>query len=122
MSGQPESLRQLGRDGNKPYALHSSINAIPVVFEFEGLFNHQPIRWKATLWPRGHHPDPCPDQDSQFMRIGEELDGVRAITIGLNIGQIDHATLLMTIIMVRKYKRLREGLICFGKNQTDQEI
>ncbi len=122
MPTQPESLRNIGRNGDPPYSLISAIDEIPVIFEFDGTFNQKPMRWKATLWPSGKVPNPCPDEGSQFMQIGKEVEGVRVITIGLNISQIEPATLLMTTIMVRKYKRLREGLICFGINKGDQKI
>jgi hypothetical protein len=118
MSKQPESLRHLGRNGTLPYTLLNSLDEIPVIFEFAGIFNQQPVRWQATLWLTAEHPNPCPDQGAQFMEIGEENNGMRSIAIGLDIDQIDHATLLMTTIMVRKYKRLREGLICFGKTSA----
>lgn len=48
------------------------------------------------------------------MDIGDTEAGITPITIVLNLSDIDEGAILKTLIMIRKYKRLRPGLICFG--------
>jgi hypothetical protein len=48
------------------------------------------------------------------MHIGDTETGITPITIVLNLPEIDEGAMLKTLIMIRKYKRLRPGLICFG--------
>ncbi|RMG56004.1 MAG: hypothetical protein D6717_07150 [Gammaproteobacteria bacterium] len=117
----PASLRQLGRDGRAAWRLLGPLDSCPVHFEFPGLFEQRPVLWDAWLWPRSAWQGawPCPASCTQFMRIGPEQDGRRRIELVLDLDTIDERRLLMTCIMVRKYRRLREGVICFhGRNST----
>lgn len=92
---------------------------MPVRISFEGLLQGEATTWDATLWTTTSYSGAnlCREQHSQFMDIGNTQEGVTPITIVLNLAEIDETTLLKTLIMVRKYKRLRPGLICFGSRQ-----
>ena len=126
MADDPKSLRHLGTQKTLPYRLISAEGEIPARIQFPGLFEGKETTWDATVWPLGDYQGalPCDDSSPQFMQIGEPHNGVTPITVGLNIEQLDAGALLMALIMVRKYKRLRRGLICFGRNisDADQEI
>ncbi|MDX1336156.1 MAG: hypothetical protein R3312_10255 [Gammaproteobacteria bacterium] len=126
MADDPESLRNLGTPGTVPYRLKSAEGVVPARLEFSGSFEGGETTWDATVWPLGSYPEalPCDRQSPQFMQIGDPHNGSTPITIGLNIEKLDPGALLMALIMVRKYKRLRRGLICFGRNidEDNQEI
>jgi len=125
MADEPQSLRHLGALDAPPYRLLSDEGEIPARLEFSGLFEGVETTWDASVWPLDSYPQklPCDGHSPQFMQIGETHNGITPITIGLNIEKLDARALLMALIMVRKYKRLRRGLICFGRNvDDDQEI
>lgn len=126
MADNPESLRHLGTLDKPPYRLKSADGEIPARLEFSGFFEGRETTWDATVWPLTAYPQalPCDKQSLQFMQIGDPQNGTTPITIGLNIQELDARALLMALIMVRKYRRLRRGLICFGRNvsEGDQEI
>ena len=86
---------------------------------FIGSFEGRPVIWDATIVTLDHrhatgggneraHPG------SQFIEIDEGEGDIRKITIGLQLERIDEQTILKTIIMVRKYKRLHTGRHEFG--------
>jgi len=125
MADDPQSLRHLGALDSPPYRLLSNEGEIPARLEFSGLFEGIETTWDASVWPLGSYPEalPCDRQSPQFMLIGDPHNGITPITIGLNIEKLDTRALLMALIMVRKYKKLCRGLICFGRNvDDDQEI
>lgn len=126
MADDPQSLRHLGSLDSPPYRLKSAEGEIPARLEFSGLFEGVETNWDASVWPLDTYPEalPCDRQSPQFMQIGDPHNGTTPITIGLNISELDARALLMALIMVRKYKKLRRGLICFGRNvdEGDQEI
>ncbi len=102
-------------DPRDTWQLHGSLQERPVRFEFDGPFEGRTIRWHARLWPRAEWNGrwPCPADCRQFMRIGPDRGGARDIELVLDLDRIDPRGLMMAIIMVRKYRRLREGVICF---------
>jgi len=126
MADDPKSLRHLGTLESPPYRLKSGEGEIPARLEFSGLFEGGETTWDASVWPLGSYPEalPCDSKSPQFMQIADTHNGITPITIGLNIEELDARALLMALIMVRKYKKLRRGLICFGRNVNDgdQEI
>jgi hypothetical protein len=126
MTDDPQSLRHLGALKEPPFHLKSPAGEIPARLEFSGLLEGCETTWDATVWTLDSYPEdlPCDSNSPQFMLIGSPLNGITPITIGLNIKQMDARALLMALIMVRKYKRLRQGLICFGSNAAEdaQEI
>lgn len=116
MNKRLESLRHLNSRNKPAYALISTPGEIPTRFSFDGHLLDRPTTWEATLWTTSGYPEPspCPAGRSQFMDIGDTEAGITPITIVLNLSDIDEGAILKTLIMIRKYKRLRPGLICFG--------
>lgn len=116
MNNPRESLRHLNSSNKPAYHLISTPGEIPTRFSFDGLLLDRPTTWETTLWTTSDYPEPspCPEGQSQFMHIGDTEAGITPITIVLNLPEIDEGAMLKTLIMIRKYKRLRPGLICFG--------
>lgn len=86
---------------------------------FTGSFEGRPVIWDATIMTLGHrHATGSGDErahpDSQFIEIDEGDGDIRKIRIGLQLKCIDEQAILKTIIMIRKYKRLRTGRHEFG--------
>ena len=115
----PESLRHLGQNGTLAYQKLSGEGEIPARISFEGMLEGRDTTWLATLWTTASYPgtSPCGEKHAQFMEIGDSREGLTPITLVLNLDEIDDAALLKALIMVRKYKRLRPGLICFGSQR-----
>jgi len=113
----PPSTTQQKKAGKyAEYQLISALDEQPVLFSFDGHLLGTPTTWEATLWTTSDYPEPspCPKGQNQFMEIGDSEEGVTPITIVLNLPEINEGAMLKTLIMIRKYKRLRPGLICFG--------
>lgn len=83
--------------------------------QFIGPFNGQPVVWNARLYTMQAYAEshPVGDDPLQVIDIRQENGGY-LIDIALNISQIDQAAVERTIIMVRKYKRLRLGRHEYG--------
>lgn len=87
---------------------------------FTGTFEGAPVQWHAVIvtlrrvWrerpppQRGAAPRP-------FLHVREVSAGRGRIDVGLDVERIDPPTMLKTVIMVRRYKRLRRGLQEFGE-------
>jgi hypothetical protein len=113
----PSATAQQPNNGkHTEYQLISAPGKQPVRFSFIGHLLGAPTTWEATLWTSSAYPlsNPCPSGHNQFMEIGDTQKGITPITIVLNLSEIDGGAILKTLIMVRKYKKLRPGLICFG--------
>ena len=85
--------------------------------EFEGVFEHQPVRWRATIVTLTREPSGPADGLRQFIDIdpdGTAADATLAVRVGLAVDEIDSATIQKTIIMLRQYKRLQRGRMEFG--------
>ena len=88
--------------------------------EFEGVFEHQPVRWRATIVTLAREPSGPASGGlglRQFIDIdpdGTAADDTLAVRVGLAVDAIDSATIQKTIIMLRQYKRLRRGRMEFG--------
>lgn len=79
--------------------------------EFDGVFEGQPVRWRATILalPR--------DGARPYIEIdpaGADAHGRVHARVGLGVEAIDAPTIRKTIIMLRQYKRLRRGRMEFG--------
>lgn len=113
----PSATAQHPNSGKRAeYQLISALGERPVRFSFNGYLLGTPTTWMATLWTSSAYPlpTPCSSGQNQFMEVGNTLKGITPITIALNLPEIDEGAILKTLIMVRKYKKLRPGLICFG--------
>lgn len=86
------------------------------VLRFLGHFEGHPVVWQArveTLRHYARHHDLY--RLRQFIEIDVDEDGYR-VQVGLNVSVIDKATLMGTIIMIRKYKRLQRGRHQYGES------
>lgn len=72
-------------------------------FEFIGRFEQTAVIWEARLQALGR------GQREQFIEIGPAAGERRQLTVGLALDRIDPPAILKTVIMIRNYKRLREG-------------
>lgn len=88
-------------------------------FAFIGRFQDRDVTWDTTLLTLAHyhHEQASIAQVVErfpFLEIGAETAAGRALRVALDIEQIDEPAILRTIIMIRQYKRLREGRHEFG--------
>jgi len=86
---------------------------------FIGLFASRPVIWDAKIMTLAHADAVIEDNrhtpaTHQFIDIDTEGNDIRGIRIGLSLERIDMPTILKTIIMVRKYKRLHTGYHAFN--------
>ena len=82
---------------------------------FIGAFAGKPVIWDATVMTLAYCKKAGMAGNSRFIEIGDHADDMCPITIGLDLDEIDEPDLLKTIIMIRKYRRLRRGRHEFGK-------
>lgn len=82
------------------------------------MFEQRPVRWLATIVALSHErsdeDSACPRPFIEIDPSGPAEDGTIVARIGLPVAAIDAATICKTIIMLRKYKRLRRGRMAFG--------
>jgi len=108
-------FRRVLKIQEKPFLLHTILPSDKVYIEFEGVLDNEPVVWHACIRTMqeyaSHHTTPA--DPMQFINI-EVLNGVHKLEVGLNISQIDQSAVERTIIMVRKYKRLRLGRHEYG--------
>ena len=87
-------------------------------FRFSGPFDKRDVVWHCELYTleafaRERLPQPPPPSLQQRLIITVR-DGRHAVTVALRLPKIDRAAVYKTIIMLRNYKRLREGEHCYG--------
>ena len=93
-------------------------------FRFDATFQLRPIQWQAELITLQHYYDICVEEGiytqaekmelQQFIDIADTETEPRPIRIALAIPQVNQASLLKTIIMLRNYKRLQTGRHSYG--------
>jgi hypothetical protein len=86
---------------------------------FTGTFLGREVVWDAAIMTLARYNvqqarDDRPPAQGQFIEIAPTGDHLRRIVICLDLEEIDYPTLLKTMIMVRKYKRLHIGRHDFG--------
>lgn len=110
-----QQLHKALQKTDKDYLLHGSLPANRIELTFEGTFNQQPVVWNASISTMAeyarHHV--VAEDPKQFIDI-RQVNDTYCIDICLNINQLDKAAVERTIIMVRKYKRLRLGKHEYG--------
>ena len=97
------------------YVLQGELPSVDIQLQFLGHFEGQEVAWNArivTLEEYARHHEVA-DDPLQFIDIRQH-NGAFFIEIGLNIATIDQAAIERTIIMIRKYKRLRPGRHEYG--------
>lgn len=114
ITDQQELQRHLA-ESHSDYLLQDALPADRVRLVFAGSFSSRPVVWNACIetidsYARHHHVD---DDPQQFIDIRRENDAYW-IHVGLNVRQIDQAVIERSIIMIRNYKRLREGRHEYG--------
>lgn len=116
-----DRVRQFNAELERDHADYRHVEAAEpgrAHIRFTGIFQGDEIIWDAVIvtlqrdyrdrYPSGARHD-AEFSLPQFIEIGTETDAVRQLKVGLNVSRIDEATLRKTIIMIRKYKRLRPG-------------
>jgi hypothetical protein len=101
-----------------------------VHIRFQGPFQGKEVTWDARIVTLEHEHRarqslrrPASYRElRQFIDVGESDNGIRMLRIGLNIERIDESVILKTIIMVRQYKRLREGRHEFGEAWSPAQL
>ncbi len=111
----PAELQSRLQSLQQEYLLHGDLPAKDIELLFTGDFEGREVVWNArimTLQEYARHHKVASDP-LQFIDIRQQ-QGKFFIEIGLNIEQIDQAAVERTIIMIRKYKRLRPGRHEYG--------
>jgi hypothetical protein len=109
------------------YRLREPAQNDRVRIDFPGRFQGREVLWQATLITLDRYyqnllqPTGLPADAGLNLRQFIEIEPVRGtrriftINIGLDVTQVDHPTILKTIIMVRNYKRLEVGRHEYGE-------
>lgn len=108
-------------NGSRSYRLLEQPNPFCAEVEFEGVFEHHAVRWRATLHALIQATDQGHDAPRQYIEIdpaGPSAAGVLKVKIGLAVTAIDPPTIHKTMIMMRQYKRLRRGRMEFGPTRV----
>lgn len=84
-----------------------------VDIRFMGPFQGKDVIWNVRLLALGSSPDNTVTQ-KQFIEVRPRDTFDYDLRVGLAVPDIDRATILKAIIMIRKYKRLHIGYHEFG--------
>ncbi|RRQ22021.1 hypothetical protein [Thiohalobacter thiocyanaticus] len=87
----------------KEYRLCEPLAGTEAQFEFIGRFDGVAVIWQARLLALGS------GEREQFIEIGPAVGERRQLTVGLALERVTPPDILKTVIMIRNYKRLREG-------------
>lgn len=111
---------------NNDYQLLQPIHPQLARFCFHATFLQRPIEWQAELITLQHYYTLCVMEGiytagervklQQFIEIEDTQMVPRPVRIALAIPQINQASLLKTIIMLRNYKRLQTGRHAYGES------
>jgi hypothetical protein len=87
---------------------------------FEGPFEGRTITWDATFVALGDPEIRAGPGTSvgNFIEIGADGANGVAIRVGLQVARIDAPTIRKTMIMLRRYKRLRRGRHDYGASPS----
>ena len=108
-------FREILETNRQRYLLASDLPATKVYLQVEGKFNGEDVVWNMCIRTitEYSHSFEVDEDPKQFIDI-KLIKGIYQIEIGLNISEIDRSTIERTIIMIRKYKRLRLGRHEYG--------
>lgn len=102
--------------GTKRFHLVDPPGGQRVRVRFPGVFAGRAIEWQGELMTLRYC---CAQSDRPslrpFIEVGPETATGRRVRVGLDVALIDEPTVAKAVIMVRNYRRLREGLIEFGE-------
>lgn len=79
---------------------------------FSGPFAGRQVIWDATLIAM------TPGQQRNYIEIGHATENGIQLTVGLNVACIDLPTVRKTMMMIRQYKRLRQGRHEYGQTPS----
>lgn len=118
-----DELNKLLRSHNKAYILASAIPARKVYIQFEGRLKNQSVVWNACIRTieEFSQSQAVADDPKQFIDIQLQGD-IYMLEVGLNVQQIDQATIERTIIMIRNYKRLQPGRHEYGAQSKTRTL
>lgn len=101
----------------KPYKCIKH-HAQQVHIQFSGDFEHQRVIWNAKIKTLKFITKTLSIDKSHYLRqfiyIQASNDKLMPITVGLNVKNISHPTIIKTIIMINNYKSLKIGRHEFG--------
>ncbi len=100
-----DAFRASGQD----YMLLDEPGSATVRVRFIGPFAGSDVLWDAEFRAAG-------DAGARCIEIGPQQGDTRALHVSLDIARFDEAAIRKTIIMIRQYKRLREGRMRFGES------
>ncbi|UCE88459.1 MAG: hypothetical protein JSW10_08910 [Pseudomonadota bacterium] len=116
--------RQCLERGEADYIVVGTAYADHVQIRFLGPFEGQTVLWDARLYTLDYcreHLAGADRPDSrctrQFIEITPGAQGTISVNIGLQLKHFDEAAIRNTILMMRRYKRLRRGRHEFGTGQ-----
>ena len=72
-------------------------------FRFIGAFAGEDVIWDVSLRALGR------DAPAQYIDISEAEGDVRPVAVGLLLDELDSPCIEKTMLMIRRYKRLRAG-------------
>ncbi|HLD13464.1 MAG TPA: putative molybdenum carrier protein [Burkholderiales bacterium] len=111
MKNPVHALRHYLEKTTRPYRARGRSGRARAHIQFIGMFEGHEVVWDAKIYalraPRAVAARPFIDISSR----GSHIIGIK---VGLAVEQLDVATLLKAMIMVRRYKRLRRGRFEFG--------
>ncbi len=114
-TSEVEAFRDMLALQGKLFLIRGDLPANKVELQFEGVLNGVSVVWHAcvrTIEEYSLH-NPVSDDPEQYINI-EVVNERYKLEVGLNVSQIDLSVLESTIIMIRKYKRLRLGYHEYG--------
>jgi len=87
---------------------------------FSGPFEGRVVTWDATFLALAAPEVRAGAERSaeNFIEIGEDGPSGTPIRVGLQVAQIDVPTIRKTMIMIRRYKRLRRGRHDYGADRS----
>lgn len=121
MTSPLADARQRLERGEADYIVVGSARPDHLHIRFLGSFEGQDVLWDARLYTldycRSKLADAAPGESRctrQFIDITPGAQATVAVEIGLQLERFDAAAIRNTILMMRRYKRLRRGRHEFG--------
>jgi hypothetical protein len=124
MQNNVAELRQKLRQSGKPYINLDALDGPTARVQFIGTFQGREVAWNAILVTLSHcyltrlrqrqNNAEKTLQIQQFIDVGRETKNGIELTVALPVDSINEPAVLKTIIMIRNYKRLKQGRHAFG--------
>jgi hypothetical protein len=117
-------LKQKLQQSGKSYINLDTLGGPMVRIQFLGTFQGREVAWNATLETLSHryltwlreqqnHSEKS-QQIQQFIDVGRETKNGIELTVALPVDIINEPAVLKTIVMIRNYRRLKQGRYAFG--------